>query len=537
MAEYNGNIAVPGGNIGSGEAQVFNPMPTLQVLNQFQTRADNKAKLAALEKMKAEAAAKPKPIDYPEMEIKGSGGLFRKIFNERQTAENLRSIDRIRQSNGDPYATTIEATRRKGQMAGEAAFLDEQEAKVKAATEDLRKQGYVVDPDKILYPHLNEKNYLNPNLVNDYVGMVKSDPNTFNFAEVGKQAEGIAGKVKRAVTQPNGSTKKEDFPVFIRPLKNNPYVREISVKDAVPVLLQTPAGREQLPILVGTELQAMNVNPAIANKRLEDLSDIEKGALRAAQTKAVSKYFQGRGDVSVVEDFSVDKSSGREPKNPPVVREKGPVDINFTFVPNYGDATPKDDKGRKYSYADWTPKQKNALTQQGELHLGMGDTHYFEKPQKAGSNKRVILLSNNQDAIDEGLVEKNKLGGYNLKTSFNYNATTPITVRVFKTDTKFPFNGPTKYTIDALTPITDDTYEKMTPAEREKYVTNVKGHLISPSGGVPEETEDGVKYNQSKVAQTQVVVLDESAEDIRSAMTRGTKQKPSSQKSFKFKHN
>lgn len=470
MAELNGNIAVPGGNIGSGEAQVFNPMPTLQVFNQFQTRADNKAKLAALEKMKAEAAAKPKPIDYPEMEIKGSGGLFRKIFNERQTAENLRSVDRIRQSNGDPYATTIEATRRKGQMAGEAAFLDEQEAKVKAATEDLRKQGYVVDPDKILYPHLNEKNYLNPNLVNDYVGMVKSDPNTFNFAEVGKQAEGIAGKVKRKVQQANGSSKEEDFPVFIRPLKNNPYVREISVKDAVPVLLQTPAGREQLPILVGTELQAMNVNPAIANKRLEDLSDIEKGALRAAQTKAVSKYFQGRGDVSVVEDFTTDESKARNSANGAKMagyqEVKTPVKVNHEIT-----------------YSDGT---KQILP----INWGEGESVKMPKTIKIGSNRKIYPIGGSMEVLGD-LATKMPDGSYVLNFGFGVDEFQKVKGAMQLTeDTQFRLPDGKVKTRPKGAFISPKEAEALRQKGMERKFKKVNGFRISPGSlRVDEETE------------------------------------------------
>ena len=261
-----------------------------------------------------------------------------------------------------------------------------------------------------------------------------------------------------------------------------------------------------------------------------------------AQEKALGEFWSQatRGLSRTAYDYNVPplvRPSGAG-KKPPVEVEQGPVDISFTYVPNYTmKFSPKAGNVSK-PYINWTPEEKEALTQQGQLNLGLGDTYYFEKPQTAGSNKQVILLSNNKNAIDEELVEKSKRGGYMLKTGFAYNATTPVTVRVFKEDTNFPLTGETKYTYDKYTPVTDDTYEKMTPEQRDKYIINVKGHLISPMGGVPEETSAGVpKYSPSKVSSTQVVVLDESAEDIRSAMTRANKKVKTKKKPFTFTKN
>jgi hypothetical protein len=59
--------------------------------------------------------------------------------------------------------------------------------------------------------------------------------------------------------------------------------------------------------------------------------------------------------------------------------------------------------------------------------------------------KSGIILDDIKITLKE-LVEKSKRGGYMLKTGFAYNATTPVTVRVFKEDTNFPLTGETKYT-------------------------------------------------------------------------------------------
>jgi hypothetical protein len=315
MEGYSGNIAVPGGQIGSGEAQVFNPMPTLGVLEHFANRKQQDERLAAMERMKMAALKQKaeKPIDYPEFDIKGSGGLFRKMYNDYNSEENLKAIDKIRRANGDPYTTAMVSTQRKNEMDGMNSILSEQEARVGKVTEDLRKEGYVVDQDRELHPMVsNAKALINPNLVNEYANAVKTNPRNFNFAQVGDEAEKIAGKVKRKTILSDGTEGAVEFPVFMRPSKKNPYVTELSVKDAVPVLLQTPGGRQQFPVLVTQSLKEQGIDPTvIEGKDVDALTDIQKRALHKAQTQAVEKYFAGRGDFSIVQDFNTDESKAK----------------------------------------------------------------------------------------------------------------------------------------------------------------------------------------------------------------------------------
>lgn len=317
MAEFNGNMAVPGGQIGSGEAQVFNPMTTLSVLAGFQNRADQQAKLAAIERMKREAAiAKPpKPIEYPEFDVKSQGGLFQSKFAKEREALHLAGIDAVRKANGDPYQAAMITAKVNNEIAGRSAMLEAQKERFYKTAEELKKQGYNFDPDKVAYELTTTDNYLNPELNVKLIEKVKTNPANFNFAQVGEEAEKLAGKTKRKVTYADGATVEEEFPKFIRPSKKNPYAREVSVKDAVPFLMQTPAGREQLPILTMTELKAQGVDPtSVLNKEEKDLTSIQKQALAIAQKKAVEKYFAGRGDVTVVEDFQTEESKERGKK-------------------------------------------------------------------------------------------------------------------------------------------------------------------------------------------------------------------------------
>jgi len=315
MAGVNGNIAVPGGQIGSGEAQVFNPMPTLNVLAGFQNREDQQAKLDAIERMKAEAlkAKAEKPIDYPEFDIKAKGGLFRAKFAEDRANMHREGLGAFQKAGDDPYKRALVTSEVNNTVAGKAAILDQQEERFYKTAEQLQKDGYSFDPDREAYELTTNDNYLNPDLNVKLIEKVKTNPRNFNFAQVGTEAENIAGKVKRKVTNSDDTSTDVEFPNFIRPSKNNPFIREISVKDAVPVLLQTPGGRQQFPILVTQSLKEQGVDPmVIEGKDVADLTPTQHAALLTAQKKAVEKYFAGRGDYSIVQDFTTTKQTERD---------------------------------------------------------------------------------------------------------------------------------------------------------------------------------------------------------------------------------
>lgn len=317
MAEVNGNIAVPGGQIGSGEAQVFNPAPTLQLLAQMQERADNQAKLDALAKMKqqeAEAKAKEvKPLDYPEFDVAGKGGLFNMKFSERRRQRHLEGLDAFNKVGNDPYKRAVIASEIRNRDAGENAMLEAQKERFYKTSEELKQQGYNFDPDREAYEITETSDLFDPTLNSRLIEKVKTNPNTFNYAQVGTEAEKLAGAVQEGTVDEQGRRMERKRAKFMRPSKSNPYIDEISVTDAVPILLQTPAGREQFPILVNQSLKKQGIDPlTIQGKDVSQLTDVEKGAYLKAQKEAIEPYFKGRGDYSFVQDFTTEEGKARQ---------------------------------------------------------------------------------------------------------------------------------------------------------------------------------------------------------------------------------
>ena len=318
MAEVNGNIAVPGGQIGSGEAQVFNPAPTLQLLAQMQERADNQAKLDALAKMKqqeAEAKAKEvKPLDYPEFDVAGKGGLFNMKWAEERKKRHSAGLDAFSNAKTDVERSKIISDIRNID-AGENAMLEAQKERFYKTSEDLQKQGYNFDPDREAYEITQTSNLFDPTLNSRLIEKVKTNPNTFNYAQIGTEAEKLAGAVQEGTVDEQGRRMERKRAKFMRPSKSNPYIDEISVTDAVPILLQTPAGREQFPILVNQSLKKQGIDPlTIQGKDVSELTDVEKAAYLKAQKEAIEPYFKGRGDYSFVQDFTTEEGKAKQKK-------------------------------------------------------------------------------------------------------------------------------------------------------------------------------------------------------------------------------
>jgi len=481
MVGYSGNEAVPGGQIGSGEAQVFNPMPTLGILSNVLQREDQKARLAAMERMKAEAlkAKAEKPIEYPEFDVKGGGGLFRKLYNEKQAARNLETLAKIRQANGDPYITAREATIRKNEMAGESAILDEQEARVKNATEELRKQGYVVDQDRELFQFLNDKNYLNPELVNDYVKAVKSNPKNFNFAQVGTEAEKLGGMVEKETIKGSGRYEKVSRAKFMRPSKENPYIDEISVQDAVPLLLQTPAGREQFPQMINQSLLKQGLSPTevdqINSTEYDKLSDVQKNTLIKAQEEAIKPFFQGRGDYKFVENFKTTKKAAEDAASGKALagyqEVRTPIRINYAT--KYTDGT-----------STTTPLDLSGLSVK------------LPTPSNVGVGKRVFLLGGNQAEIKK--LEEAKVivpqpdGSHIVNFGFTVKEfQKPENVLQLTKDTKFKLRDGSIKTRKAGAFISPFEAQGLRNIKQDDHFKKVKsGYMLSPGSFQTQMNED-----------------------------------------------
>lgn len=554
MANETAATYVPLGREGTGYATILqnNILPSLQ---NEQRRADRLYQMEEVAKAAAAKAAQKKAEDEAKFALPyvkaGPAGYWQpevdrlrsRLLAEAKpifTNPNIPQGQRINAIND--IQAQVDAT------VNEGAFRSQ---RMKDLLPDLQKSGFAGANERSLAQYYASR-YGNPDFFNQndeagYVQFLKSNPeNNVSPRIIGETLSKQFQPVKLSVQGKNRTTETFEYsPMFEAEKVYDPLLKANVIKAVKPnipdiqkALQGNPAMLEAADSWIDKKTEGyMKANPQLQRD--------------AAYNQALTDFWgeATKGLAKSTYDYNIPAPTGKgsgSGKPQPVVKELAPVAVSFTNVPNYDPSVaPKYDdnaaeplRGNPKPYSAWTDQEKEALTQQGGLDLGMGLTHYFEKPQVASSNKEVILLSNNKDAIDAGLVSKSKKGGYTLKTGFSYQATTPITVRVFKEDTPFPFNGPTKYTIDKYTPVTDDTYLNMSREQKDKYTTTVKGHLISPMGGVPEETEAGVlKYSPSKVASTQVVVLDESAEDIRAAMKRadkkGTAPKQSQPKKWK----
>jgi hypothetical protein len=549
MANETAATYVPLGREGTGYATILQNtiLPSLQ---NEQRRADRLYQMEELAKQAAAKAAakqaeedakfslpyvKAGPAGYYQPEVDRLRTKLLQDAKQKFVGNRYTKGEQIDEMNN--VQGTLDA------VVNEGAF---QSQKLKDLIPDLQKSGFVGANERSLAQYMNTQygkpNFFNTDHTTGYVSFLKTQPKqNVSPREIGQAMSKQFQPVRRSVQNNKRETETFEYsPMFeaeeyVDPLLNATVIK--AEKPNIPELEKVLKGNPAMLEAAGAWVENEAKDYMDADKTLTADIAREKalGQFWSQATTGLSKTAYDYNRPPVV------RPSGAGKKAEAMVEEAGPVDVQFTNVPDYDPSVaPKNDNNQPKSYVNWSDDDKKAFIQQGKLHLGQSKTKYFEKPQTAGANKHVILLSNNKDAEEEGLVERNKKGGgYTLKTSFEYKAATPVKVRVFKQDTNFPINGPTKYTVPALTPVDDDVFDNMSVADRQRYITDASGYLISPEGGVPEYTPEGVpKYGQSKVASTQIIVLDDSAEDIRAAIARNSKKGTApKQKPFTFKNN
>jgi hypothetical protein len=548
MANETAATYVPLGREGTGYATILQNtiLPSLQ---NEQRRADRLYQMEELAKQAAAKAAAKKAEEDAKFALPyvkaGPAGYYQPevdSFRNNLLEETKKDFARNNYTQGQQIEKINNVQAAVDARVNEGAF---QSQKLKDLVPDLQKSGFVGANERSLAQYMGTQygkpDFFNTDHTTGYVSFLKTQPKqNVSPREIGQVISKQFQPVRRSVQ--NNKRETETFE----------YLPMFEAEEYVDPLLNAKVIKAEKPNIPLLE-KVLKANPAMleaagawVDSEAKDYMDADKTLTAdVAREKALDQFWlqatPGLGKTTY--DYNlppVVRPSGAGKKTEAMVEETGPVNVQFTNVPDYDPSFAPAANGKTKSYTNWTDEEKKALIQQGKLHLGQSKTKYFDKPQTAGANKHVILLSNNKDAEDEGLVERNKKGGgYTLKTSFEYKAATPVKVRVFKEDTKFTINGKTKYTVPALTPVDDDVFDNMSVADRQRYITDASGYLISPEGGVPEYTPEGVpKYGQSKVASTQIIVLDDSAEDIRAAIARNTKKgSAAKQKPFTFKNN
>ena len=517
MAEVNGNIAVPGGQIGSGEAQVFNPAPTLQLLAQMQERADNQAKLDALAKMKQqEAEAKAKEAQQVKMPLfdAATDGIFGGVAGKMIPDVSKTAIQNIYAKPYDQQNLALETSNAKNQIANinninkttTKAFFD--------TAKQLKDEGYDVDPNTEAVQY-DASEWFGKDVASDFYKKVTSDPNKFNYALLGDSAEkNIATKTVK-VKKADGKEHDEIVPIIAN-YNDKENKLEITASEAIPYLEQIPSIKKQLPYVYRSILEKNKVDPSIIDKPYEQLTPEEKGSMLTATKEVVDKYLGGRLGFTVVDNFEKTPEPAGSKTKLPYTKSIGSRS-SFTF--NMYDAG-----GNVMKDADSIP-----FIQDGTWTDSNAENYNFKKPQVANANIRAFVLSNPEEALAAGLVVKNKKGGYTLKQGFQYQLASKQKRPIAKEDiTFYKPNGAISYIVKEGTPIDDNTYQSIKNDPNKDKLKKVRmdtGYEVTANVRYPNYDADGVpvdsKGNQIKGGAFPTIKLfipEDDATDIKTAI-------------------
>lgn len=516
MAEVNGNIAVPGGQIGSGEAQVFNPAPTLQLLAQMQERADNQAKLDALAKMKqqeAEAkAAKEAQVKFPELDV-AKEGIWGQPANEAISAIHQETISKIGATN-DPTQRALLTNDARNRIAA-INNANTRASKEYVETErKLKDLGYNV-PNTLAATKYGTKDWFNKDIITDLEKTVTSNPEYYNYALLGDSAaKNIATKTVK-VKKADGKEHDETVPVIAN-YNDKENRLEITASEAIPYLEQIPSIKKQLPYVYRSILEKNKVDPSIIDKPYEQLTPEEKGSILTATKEVVDKYLGGRLGFTVVDNFEKTPEPAGSKTKLPYTKSIGSRS-SFTF--NMYDAG-----GNVMKDADSIP-----FIQDGTWTDSNAENYNFKKPQVANANIRAFVLSNPEEAVAAGLVVKNKKGGYTLKQGFQYQLASKQKRPIAKEDiTFYKPNGAISYIVKEGTPIDDNTYQSIKNDPNKDKLKKVRmdtGYEVTANVRYPNYDADGVpvdsKGNQIKGGAFPTIKLfipEDDATDIKTAI-------------------
>jgi len=315
MGEVNGNIAVPGGQIGSGEAQVFNPAPTLQILEQLQNREDQRAKLEALERMKkqqAEAKAKEvKPLEFEKFDI-AKVGIWGQPANEAISEIHNSTISKIAATNDPTQRALLTADARNRIAAINNSNIQATKAYAETA-QRLNDEGYNVNPAALAATKYGGRDWFNKDIVTDLEKTTKENPNTFNYAKLGDLAASKIGTKTTKVRKADGIQHDETVPVIAN-YNDKENRLEIKANEAIPYLEQIPSIKQQLPFVYKSILEKNKVDPSIVDKPYEQLTPAEKGSFLTATKEVVGKYLGSRLNVTVVDDFTTEQGKAQQKK-------------------------------------------------------------------------------------------------------------------------------------------------------------------------------------------------------------------------------
>lgn len=527
MAELTALQSVPGGQIGSGTAQTFNPMPGVQILaqaRQRQAQIDWHNKQEALRRQQLEAAARKQAAEE-EVAAKfdvAQGNHFRQAVQEVNDAEVARDMAEW------PTLTKAQKMQRIADrdalIKSRNQFIASQD-KAFADTRTRLGNDYIipatVEKNLVIEKVKNDPNFYKKDFTTEFERTITSNPAYFNWNNVGTRITEKVKTIGNKTVNPSGTgtdvkfsqfyTGKKD-PMTGLPVINKNVALDIIEADPVAENMRKTFVAQRLPEL---QQQFPNLKP-------QELLDV-------ANSEVINRMFKGRGIYDVTTDLQSTQAKARQTAKGTelagVSLTKEPATVDFRFTPESASGKlvdAEDSQGNPIKNSDGTIKKRVERAPQQVGRINFGNVQTFSTPKTPipiGSNRRVLMLSDPTEALDAGLIEENPRGGYNLKISGDLKGGQIVDVHIFKKDVTSKKGG---YKVKKGTPVTDEYYNKMTPERRRELTETIKAYRFTPNlmtSELDEETEQ-LLFKNPKVGVLDVLVPVDQAGDITTALKR-----------------
>jgi len=306
MAELTALQSVPAGTIGSGTAQVFNPMQGVQILanaRQRQDQIDWHNKQAELARQKAIADARQKAEEdevVAKFEV-AQGDHF------RQPVQGLldKEIDAVRQAwpslNKTQRMQAVENTNQFAKQANQ--FISSQDSAFKAARTRLGNDYVIpatVERDLVLSKVSSDPNFYKKDFTPDFEKTITTNPAFFNWENVGQRISEKAGTMGNKTMYASGTGTDIKYSQFFTGKKDpKTGLPEINKKVAMGLIDTDPAATNMRNVFIAQQLPKLQEQ--FPNMKPDEL-------LRVAEGEVINRLFRGRGVYDVTKDLQPTKT-------------------------------------------------------------------------------------------------------------------------------------------------------------------------------------------------------------------------------------
>jgi len=473
MAELTALQSVPGGQIGSGTAQVFNPMQGVQILanaRQRQDQIDWHNKQAELARQKAIADARQKAEEdevVAKFEV-AQGDHF------RQPVQGLldKEIDAVRQAwpslNKTQRMQAVENTNQFAKQANQ--FISSQDSAFKAARTRLGNDYVIpatVERDLVLSKVSSDPNFYKKDFTPDFEKTITTNPAFFNWENVGQRISEKAGTMGNKTMYASGTGTDIKYSQFFTGKKDpKTGLPEINKKVAMGLIDTDPAATNMRNVFIAQQLPKLQEQ--FPNMKPDEL-------LRVAEGEVINRLFRGRGVYDVTKDLQPTETEAR-------LRAQGTKLADIEEV----------DTPVKLNYAYKTKEGQERIV---PVNLGMGRSVRLKQPAEIGSNRRAYILAGDltKTGFDD-LLSKQADGSYILNFGFKTKEFQKVKdVLQLTQDTKFRNKDGKIETKEKGAIITPMEAEGLRKIGQGNHFKKVNGFRLSPGTfQVDEETEKRV---------------------------------------------